>query len=237
MKEKDKQAIGSFIALLIFVGLWSIRESVINISPIFDNAIIYLFGSILISIFIGLFIISLIPGQKKKVSSKKKKVKKTNTNVPATKITNTKNNSSKHALLHNDDEIIKLPFEDLTWRDFERLCYLYFKAKGYKPRETKEGADGGVDLIIYNKHHQTDIAIQIKKYANGNQITVKHIRELATAKKNHNCILADFITTSSYTNAALREADKFNIKCYSKDWIENKILRWREQEALKRKIG
>ncbi|WP_445505746.1 restriction endonuclease [Niallia sp. 03091] len=233
MKDKDKQTLGSFISLLIVIGLWFIRNSVISISPIFENAIIYLFGSIFIGIFIGIFIISFIPGQKKKASSKKKPFKKTNTSRKVSPATKTYKDSNKHALLHNDKEIITLPFEELTWRDFERLCYLYFEAKGYTPRETSEGADGGVDLIIYNKHHQADIAIQIKKYAKGNQITVKHIRELATAKKNHKCMLADFITTSSFTNAALREANKFNIKCYSKDWVENKILRWRDETSKK----
>ncbi|MFC5613717.1 restriction endonuclease [Metabacillus niabensis] len=49
--------------------------------------------------------------------------------------------------------MIKSKLEDLTWREFERLCYLYFKSKGYKASETSDGADGGIDLIIYNKHH------------------------------------------------------------------------------------
>ncbi|MFP9128721.1 restriction endonuclease [Niallia sp. BSM11] len=237
MKEKEKHSVGSFLALLIVIGLWQVRDTVISISPIFENAIIYLFSSIFIGIFIGLFIINLLPSKKKKPKNKAKAKSKTqhtkNKTASSTKKVN--NTSVKHALQHKDNEIMTLPFTELTWRDFERLCYLYYKAKGCNPRETPNGADGGVDLIIYDKQHQADVAIQIKHYQKGKQITVKEIRELHAAKRNHQCILADFITTSTYTNAALIEADKFKIRCRQKDWVENKILRWRDEAGAKLK--
>ncbi|MGG0736959.1 restriction endonuclease [Niallia taxi] len=232
MKEKNKQKLGSFVALLIVFGLWQVRDSIVSISPIFENTIIYLFSSLFFGIFIGLFVSSLIPSKKKqntrKNTSSKDKTKQTT--ASAKKDTN---NTRTHSLLHKDSEILTLPFNELTWRDFERLCYLYFKAKSTNPRETSNGADGGVDLIIFNKHHKTDIAIQIKHYQKGKQITVKELRELNTAKRNHNCILAEFITTSTYTNAALAEAIKFKITCRDKHWVENKILRWRDEAAAK----
>ncbi|TRZ38309.1 restriction endonuclease [Niallia circulans] len=234
MQEKNKQKLGSFVALLLVIGLWQVRETVVSISPIFDNAIIYLFSSLFVGIFIGLFVSSLIPGKKKqnsrKNTSSKEKTKTKQTTAFAKKDTN---NMRTHSLLHKDSEILTLPFNELTWRDFERLCYLYYKAKSTNPRETSNGADGGVDLIIFNKHHKTDIAIQIKHYQKGKQITVKEIRELNTAKRNHKCILAEFITTSTYTNAALIEASKFKITCRDKHWVENKILRWRDEAAAK----
>ncbi|WP_246218514.1 restriction endonuclease [Litoribacterium kuwaitense] len=132
---------------------------------------------------------------------------------------------------------MKLPLEDLSWREFERLCYLYFKARGYKPQETADGADGGVDLVIYNRHHQAKEAIQIKHYLrSGNQITVKDIRELNSAKRNHGCMLARFITTSSYTKDALIEADQYRITCHDIHWIKNRIEKWRAS-ALDKKLG
>jgi len=230
MKEKEKQSLGSFLALLIVIGLWQVRDTVISISPVFENAVIYLFSSLFIGIFIGLFVMNLLPSKKKKA---KKKSKTKTIHKPESSNKKVNNTPVKHALLHNDKEIMTLPFTALTWRDFERLCYLYYKAKGCKPRETSNGADGGVDLIIYDSHHKTDVAIQIKHYQKGKQITVKEIRELHAAKRNHNCILADFITTSTYTNAALIEADKFQITCRQKEWVENKILRWRDEAAVK----
>jgi restriction system protein len=136
--------------------------------------------------------------------------------------------------LRSDDEIIQLQLQKLTWREFERLCFLYFKDRGYKPRETSEGADGGVDLIIYDRNHRTDVAIQIKHYINSrNQITVKEIRELNTAKKNHNCVMARFITSSTFTNAALLEADKNRITCNDINWVQFRIDKWRKAKLEK----
>ncbi|MBM7605582.1 restriction system protein [Metabacillus crassostreae] len=134
-------------------------------------------------------------------------------------------------MLRSDNVIIKSKLEDLSWREFERLCYLYFKSKGFKASETTEGADGGVDLVVYNKHHKANEAIQIKHYiASGNRITVKEIRELNSAKRNHNCPLAMFITTSSFTKDALLQADKWQIECKDIHWVNSNIVKWQEQQ-------
>lgn len=233
MKNKDRHTIASGIAVFSAFYLFMKMNEIKAIIPFLENSIYFLIFVIVSEVFLYCLIWTILPSKKSKKSKKviKSSPSKKSTQINTAKKTAYTENNNKHSLLHSDKEILTLPFDQLTWRDFERLCYLYFKAKGYKPRETSEGADGGVDLIIYNKHHQTDVAIQIKHYQKGKQITVKEIRELATAKKNHKCILADFITTSTYTNAALVEADKFNIQCRQKEWVENKILRWRDQTA------
>ncbi|OIJ22032.1 hypothetical protein BKP45_04970 [Anaerobacillus alkalidiazotrophicus] len=174
----------------------------------------------------------IIPKKKKSSKSRTANAKKTSGNSKKTK-TPTK----AHNLLRSENEILTLPFNELSWREFERLCYLYYKAKGFKPRETSEGADGGVDLIIFSKEHNANVAVQIKHYKGGKPIGVEPIRELNSAKRNHNCSLADFITTSSFTNAALLQADKFKIDTHDKNWVENNILKWRDQEARKRKLA
>ncbi|RFA32239.1 hypothetical protein CAI16_18610 [Virgibacillus dokdonensis] len=136
--------------------------------------------------------------------------------------------------LRSDKEIIESPLEELSWREFERICYLYFKARGYKPRQTANGADGGVDLIIYNRHHQANEAVQIKHYLlSNNQITVREMRELNSAKRNYNCVLARFITSSGYTRQALMEADKYKIRCDHIDWVRSRIEKWRKSELAK----
>lgn len=130
-----------------------------------------------------------------------------------------------------------LPLEELSWREFEELCFFYYKAKGYKPCKTSEGADGGVDLIIFNRHQNTEVAVQIKHYKKGKQIDVKLIRELDSAKKNHGCILAEMITSSRFTNPALVEADRRNIKCRDIEWVNSKLLLWREQQVEKKDLA
>lgn len=185
--------------------------------------------------FVIIFAIGILPDllirPKKKNTSKTKTAKKSS-GTPKKTSSPTKN----HNFLRSENEILTLPLNELSWREFERLCYLYYKAKGYKPKETQEGADGGVDLILFDKKHNANVAVQIKHYVSGNPIGVEPIRELNSAKRNHNCALADFITTSTFTNVALLQADKFNIGTHDKNWVESKILKWRDQEALKRKL-
>jgi len=127
-----------------------------------------------------------------------------------------------------------LPFDKLTWREFEKLCYYYYEFKGQNPRETGEGADGGIDLIIYNKKDKADEAVQIKKYTK-QQVDVRIIRELNTAKKNHKCMIARLITTSDISLPAMREAGDNRIETHGGFWVENTLLKWRDQEAKRLK--
>lgn len=199
--------------LFMFTGL-IINYIYFNFNII--GVFVVLILAVIFSGIIGLFL--PVKSKKRKNQSKKKQPKESKNLVNYPK-------KAPHNRLLPDDEILKLPVEQLSWREFERLCYLYFKDKGYNPRETKEGADGGVDLIIYDHEHKSDVAIQIKHVKR--QITVKDIRELNSAKRNHNCMLAKFITTSTFTKSALIEADKFNVDTHSNNWIQYNIDKWR----------
>ncbi|MEW5320727.1 restriction endonuclease [Geobacillus thermoleovorans] len=137
-----------------------------------------------------------------------------------------------------DDVIMRLPLQELNGYEFERLCYLYFKAMGYKPELTPPAQDKGVDLILTDKQENFKIAVQCKHYINsGRQITVKEIRELVGAKRNHNCIKGWFIATTTYTNAALVEADSHHIDCFAIEFVKNKIIPWKEQEVAKLQVA
>ncbi|RKL66485.1 restriction endonuclease [Salipaludibacillus neizhouensis] len=184
-------------------------------------------------IFIGLFIaVPVIEGVLNMLLNNKKTSKKSVQRQPSSKNIRVKEKSNR---LLPDKELINISLGELSWREFERLCFLYFKAMGYKPRETRQGADGGVDLIIYNRYHKADEAIQIKHYIHSkNQITIKTIRELNSAKRNHNCILSRFITSSTYTKKALKQADDLKMTCNDITWVTNKLVKWQEQERMKR---
>ncbi|MGD6831862.1 restriction endonuclease [Sutcliffiella halmapala] len=217
MTKKDRKAISNGIAVLfLLTGLFLYWMVFIS------NNIYVFFGIILATPIIEAVIYSSLPGKKTKKSSASKQHFKKKGNI-----------SSSPNRLREDKDIIASRLEDLSWREFERLCFLYFKARGYKPRETGEGADGGVDLIIYNRHHKAE-AIQIKHYiSSGNQITVEKIRELNSAKRNHKCVLSRFITTSGYTKDALKQADDYKMICHDLNWVQNKIVKWQEQEQKK----
>lgn len=221
MSNRNKKTLFGILNGVLFVfGLYLWNKLSLNIIAFY----VILFGSPLFS----WLVVTLIPTKKKSSSKKRQQTLK--------KKTSSISNWSKkgHNLLRSENEILTSPLEQLTWREFERLCFLYYKSKGYKPRETREGADGGIDLIIYNRYHQTEVAIQIKHYIeSGKQVTVKEIRELDSSKKNYNCILAEFISSTGYTNAALIEADKRKIKCHT---IE-KILEWKVKEMKNRQLA
>lgn len=232
MTKNQKTSFASSVSLIWMFWLITIQDEIKAMIPLTENIYIMI-GSILISgIFISTFIFNILPTKNKKPNK--------NSTVKTTSKKNTLNirtTTKQHNLLRSENEILTLPLDELSWREFEKLCYLYYKGKGYKVEETPEGPDGGVDLIVYNRHHKEKVAIQIKHRKSGNQVTVKEIRELNSAKRNHGCLLADFITTSTYTNVALQEADKFKIETRDKYWIENNIIKWRDLEAKKRKLA
>lgn len=209
----------------------------IRITLIFLGLVIFFVAELHFYFLIGILIVPnliigiarlFLPNKKQKKSATKKKMPKNNVR--------NKNNSVPPTRLLSDKEIISMPLEKMSGLEFERLCFLYYKAKGYKPKETPKGADGGVDLLIYQKNDDAYEAVQVKHYLNsGTQITVREIRELNSAKQNHGCVLARFITSTTYSTDAMRQADKWRIKTHSGDWVMNKIEPWRKEEAKKKK--
>lgn len=218
MDKKTKSQLFSVISIIgILIGFYLFYK--------FSLGIYGFIAALFLPNLFALLIVKLIPD---KNTRKKNSPNKTISNKSTNK------NIDSHKSLKTDKEILTLPLEQLTWNEFERLCYLYYKAKRYRPIETKKGADGGIDLVIYNRHHRQNVAIQIKHWIDsGNRVGVKEIRELDSAKKNYKCILAEFISSTGYTKDALIEADKRKIKCHTAD----KILKWREQEVIKKDLA
>ncbi|GEM02019.1 restriction system protein [Halolactibacillus halophilus] len=231
MTKKDKDQLGYSIALIVFLLLIMVRNF-FSFIPI----MYFIGGALAISFIVGESVKAMIPTKKTKRKSTKNKTKNKETTKKKTNKKATNNAPKKnHNQLRCKKEVMTLPFEKLSWREFERLCYYYYESKGQNPRETGEGADGGIDLIIYNNKDKADEAVQIKMYAKHRQVDVKIIRELNTAKKNHKCMLARLITTSDISLAAMREAGDNRIDTHDGFWVENTLLKWRDQEAKRLK--
>lgn len=205
--------------------------------------IYFIIGLILFAVVMGGIASSFVPDMRRKEnknknmytglpkkSNKKRALNSSNQKKPNDFISNPNR-------MRSEQEIMTLPLEWLSGDEFEELCYFYFKAKRYKPRKTPKGADGGVDLIIFNRYHNTDIAIQIKHHKKGKKVDVTLIRELDSAKKNYGCVLAEMITSSRFTKPALVEADKRHIVCRGEEWVNNKLLPWREQQVKQRGLA
>jgi restriction system protein len=217
---------------------------------IFD--IIGLFIVMGIGLVLGLIAARYVPDMRKKENKNKNPYtglpQKTSAKKPAKPSSSKKQTASAKSAssseqigkygVRSDDEILQLPLEELSGLEFEQLVYLYFKGNGYKPEKTPESHDGGVDIIVRNKQDNAKIAVQVKhKAKSGNQINVKDIRELDGAKKNYGCYLTWFITSAGYTPDALRQADKYHMITWSKYEVENKIIPWKEREAVKRQVA
>ncbi|WP_208592313.1 restriction endonuclease [Gracilibacillus suaedae] len=228
MKKSDRDTIYGLISCsIILIGYFLLWDTLTSVIPSY----IYVFAVPIVAAVIGGLIIRQIPIKKQ---TKKKKTPINKSNSKGKKTIHKKD--IPHNLFRSEKEILTLPIEQISWREFEEVCYLYFKAKGCKPRRTGEGADGGVDLIIYSKEDQADEAVQIKHYINsGNQIDVKPIRELDSAKKNKQCMLARFITSSTFTNPAMVEAGDRGITTNSIHWVKSNLDPWRTKEAKKKK--
>ena len=97
---------------------------------------------------------------------------------------------------------------------FERLCGKIFEASGFEnvkitPQSCDGGIDGFGDLVFGLVKFR--VAFQAKRWKEGNKIGSSEIQKLVGATKNR-AEKAVFITTSSLSSAAKKEADKSDVE-------------------------
>lgn len=161
MKHSDKDyiahALAFVLALTAFYFTYQIHLIFATITMVTTYFIIY-----------GILYF-LLPTKKKKTTKK------------ITSSNNKKKVNTTSSILRSDEEILLLPIESLSWKEFERLIFLYYQSKGYHPVATKDGADGGVDLLYNHPQHKNKVAVQIKHW--NKPVGVNYIRELDSVKK------------------------------------------------------
>jgi restriction system protein len=141
-----------------------------------------------------------------------------------------KTNKIKHnnSIVRTDEEILASKLGLLTGFEFERVMAIYFREKGYQVREVgSRGKDGGVDLVLTDREG-AKTAVQLKRYTN-KKIPVQTVRELIGAKRNYDCLYALLITTSDFTEPALKEAHDLKVECWHGGVVDNKISAWRKK--------
>lgn len=155
MTDKQKQAFAGPLAGMAAILVVMYQNEIRTLFPFFENIIVLIVFILFIALLVYCIIFSLLPDKKskKKISTAKKSTT-THYSKRASGIKKQGGSRALSNLLRSDSEILKLPIEEISWKEFERLCYLYYKAKRYKLELTKEGADGGVDLIIYDPKHK-----------------------------------------------------------------------------------
>lgn len=119
----------------------------------------------------------------------------------------------------------------LEWKRFEEVCNEYLIIKSYDAKLTCTGADGGVDIKIYNGQKVTTFA-QCKAWIT--KVSVKELREFYGIMASAEIEQGIFFTTSSFTQDAIEFKQRKNITLIDgSDLIARiKTLKPVEQEQL-----
>lgn len=123
--------------------------------------------------------------------------------------------------------------QDVEWRLFETLCQRVFQSRGYRSELTSTGADGGIDIFLYEDgNEQPATIVQCKAWAQ--PIDVKPIRELAGIRATRNIPRAVFMAQRGYTQPAETEAKEAGVTLFSGEMLLMMLKRLPadEQEVL-----
>jgi len=104
--------------------------------------------------------------------------------------------------------------KEIEWKRFEELCTAYYLEKGIKAETTSLGADGGIDIKLYQDNSNSPTAIaQCKSWYN-KAVGVKEIREFLGVMSHEKIPKGFYITTGEYTAdaKAIANANKITIK-------------------------
>ncbi len=95
--------------------------------------------------------------------------------------------------------------QELEWKRFEELSVAYYREKGIKAETTPLGADGGIDIKLYQDDSgRPTTIIQCKSWAS--QVGVKQIREFLGVMTHEKIAKGFYMTSSGYTNDAFEIA-------------------------------
>ena len=98
----------------------------------------------------------------------------------------------------------------LEWKRFEEVVSEYYRLVGYRSEVTRMGADGGVDVLLYQQEGGSPIIIiQCKSWSQ--KVGVKAIRELYGVMAADGVGYGIYATTSDYTKEA-------------KEWVQGKNM-------------
>lgn len=89
--------------------------------------------------------------------------------------------------------------QEIEWKKFEELSTAYYHEKGIKAEATPLGADGGIDIKLYQDDSGNPTSIvQCKAWAN-KQVGVKEIREFLGVMTHHKIVKGFYMTSGDYS--------------------------------------
>jgi restriction system protein len=118
----------------------------------------------------------------------------------------------------------------LEWKRFETVCAEYLRLIGYNPKETRIGADGGVDIWIYKQGMERPFGIVQCKAWNTYKVGVKPVRELYGVMSHEKVANGLFITSGVFTSEAIAFAEGKLITMFSGHEFLAKIKQLSEED-------
>lgn len=97
-------------------------------------------------------------------------------------------------------------FEELSWRQFERVVALLFEDDGYRILEMKGTNDGGVDISAIRQLDRTQqlrLVVQVKRWNRKYKVRVHVVRELVGSMLLHGADKGVIVTSSYLSRGAL----------------------------------
>jgi restriction system protein len=120
----------------------------------------------------------------------------------------------------------------LDWRRFEELCAAYFETLGFRTELAGCGADGGVDINLYEQGAKTaSIIVQCKPW-NAYRIGIKQVRGLRSVMSSANVREGVLVTSGKFTQEARDFADKERISLIEGTDLLGKIGALEPEKAL-----
>lgn len=120
----------------------------------------------------------------------------------------------------------------LEWKRFEDITSAYFHEIGIRNKQTGLGADGGVDLILYETNtDQPSAIVQCKKWSN--VVGIKLLREFLGVMSHQGVSKGYFFTTDKFNQEAIQFAKEHNIELVDGKTLVVKLQRLSPESQYK----
>lgn len=120
----------------------------------------------------------------------------------------------------------------LDWRRFEELCAAYFETLGFRTELAGCGADGGVDINVYEQGSKIASAVVQCKPWNAYRVGIKDVRGLRSVVASAKVREGVLVTSGKFTQEARTFAEKEKISLIDGAELIGKIGALEPEKAL-----
>lgn len=125
---------------------------------------------------------------------------------------------------------------DIEWKKFEELSTAYYVEKAIRAEATSLGADGGIDIKLYQDDSGSPTSIVQCKAWNSRQVGVKQIREFLGVMTHEKIAKGFYMTSGEYSDDAKKTAKANGITLIDGEMLLMMIKRLPE-ESQKRLLA